>query len=195
MSDYNWHEEHDNEDALIDFLFEEHDEIDTDFETMMHAVDDKIEEYNGLVSRPAAVHLIAREEFGIDLTSVMESDGHEPMHVDVAAMVKCDIGEKGYGINKVGGVYKVRRVKTIDHGSDWVRADLVIYDDSDGNIELTLWDEMARKCEQIDANDELQIEGGYVKKDDYGRGLNVSKKGRVVYPDGTEETGPDYESS
>lgn len=194
MSDYNWRHDHDNEEALIEFLLEEHD-IDEDFEAVMHAVDQKVDEYEGLVSRPAAVHLIAREEFGIELVDAMREDGHEPEHIDVADMLTCEIGEDGYGINKIDGVYKVRRVKTIDKRDDWTRADVVIYDDSDGNIELTLWDEMAEACEQLEANDEIQIEGGYVEKSDYGLSLNVSKKGRVVYPDGTEETGPDYESS
>lgn len=187
-------------DELVD-KFIDHDDVDVEKGDVDELVDAKIDEYEGLVSPPAAVFLAARE-FGHDLNDLF-GDDFNPTHYDVERMLNAELrtDDDGneWGPNGISGTYKIRRcsVDVNNGGGSWSkRADLVVFDET-GEIEMTLWDDMADAVERLESGDEVQIDQGYVKGSDYSdtasRGLNIGKKGCLTLPDDTKVTGPEYE--
>lgn len=120
-------------------------------------IEEKMEEFSGLVSEEGAVHLIAKEH-GVDIGE--KNDQELKVENIVPEMRKVDV--KGRIVN-VSDVNEFER----DEGEDGKVQNVVLGDDT-GTIRLTLWDEQTEIGEKVSDGDAIKIESAYTVEDNRG---------------------------
>lgn len=114
-------------------------------------VEEKMEEFDGLVGKQSASVLVGRDH-GLDLSKQYRRQRDFGLDVQnlVAGMHSVDIQVKIRG---------VKQVKEFDSGRV---KNLVVGDDS-GNTQVAFWDERVSDAEGLDVGDVIFIQGGYTK--------------------------------
>ncbi len=143
-------------------------------------VEEKMEEFEGLVSEEGAVHLVAKEH-GVDLSESSAAD----LKIEniVPEMRKVII--KG----KVLNVSQLNTFERDDDEEDGKVQNLVLGDDT-GTIRVTLWDEQTEIAQNVDEGDVIEMSGCYTVEDDQGRAelrLGDSAQVKMVDEDEKEE--------
>lgn len=137
-----------------DWLEELEDRVDASREEIMEKVREKMEEYDGLVGERAAVILVGRESYDIDLPNAMSETEIPSLRVEnvVCGMKSVDIEAK---------VLEVTEVNEFDSGK--VR-NIIVYDDTD-RTQVPLWNKYTKEGDRLEEGDIVRIEGGYTKDD------------------------------
>ncbi len=133
------------------------DESDLDNEDIKEKVEEKMEEFEGLVSEEGAVHLVAKEH-GIDLSE--ERSKELEIKNIVPEMRKVQIAGKILDISDKNTFQR-------DDGEGQVQ-NLVLGDNS-GSIRVTLWDEQTEIAESVEEGDVIEISGAYSVEDNRGK--------------------------
>jgi replication factor A1 len=132
-------------------------EADISEEEVKEEIEEKMEEFSGMVSEEGAIHLVAKEN-GIDVSEADNSD------------LKIE--------NIVPDMRKVKvkaRVTTVldpntferDDGDEGKVQNMVLADDT-GTIRLTLWDEQTQIAEKVGEGDAIKLGGAYTVEDNQG---------------------------
>ncbi|MDY6778613.1 MAG: DUF2240 family protein [Candidatus Nanohaloarchaea archaeon] len=120
-------------------------------------VEEKADEFSGLVSEEGAAHLVAREH-GLNLASETEKD------LKVESVVP--------GMNRVNlkaQVVNITEPNTFERDDgDQGKVQNLILGDETGTVRMSLWDEQTEVAEKIDEGDNIQISNGYTKEDNRG---------------------------
>ncbi len=173
---------------LFDKLVEE---SERDEDTLREEVEDKMEEFSGLVSEEGAIHLVAKEE-GIELAETSQED----IKVDnvVPEMRNLDIKARVVNISDKNTFER-------DDGEDGEVQNLVLGDDT-GTIRVTLWDDQTKIAEQVDEGDAIEIEGAYTVEDNrenaeirLGDNSKVTMAEEDEVPEVSSQGGGEYEKA
>jgi replication factor A1 len=125
-------------------------------EELEEDVEEKLEEFEGLVSEEGAVHLVAKEH-GVDLS---ESDAADLKIENVVPEMR-KVMIKG----KVLRVSDMNTFSRDDEEEDGKVQNMVLGDDT-GTIRVTLWDEQTEIAENVDEGDVIEMSGCYTVEDD-----------------------------
>lgn len=153
-------------------------------EDVKEEVEDKMDEFEGLVSEEGAVHLVAKE-YGVEVQGAAEND----LKIDniVPEMRKVNIKARVLNISDLN------TFERDDEEEDGRVQNLLLADDT-GTIRATLWDEQTEIAEKIDEEDPIEIAGAYTVEDDQGRAeIRLGDSSKVKMAD--EEDVPEVESS
>ena len=165
---------------LIDKIVEE---TDLDEDEVKENIDEKMEEFEGLVSEEGAIHLVAKEA-GVQL----EKAGDQALKVEnvVPDMRK---------VNMKARVVNISDVNTFERDDDEEEGkvqNLVLGDDT-GTIRLTLWDEQTQIADKVDEGDAIGVGGAYTVEDNQGNAeLRLGDEAQVKMVDDDEV--PEVES-
>lgn len=172
---------------LIDKIVEE---TDLDEEEVKENIDEKMEEFEGLVSEEGAIHLVAKEA-GVQL----EKAGDQALKVEnvVPDMRK---------VNMKARVVNISDVNTFERDDDEEEGkvqNMVLGDDT-GTIRLTLWDEQTQIADKVDEGDAIGVGGAYTVEDNQGNAeLRLGDEAQVKMVDDDEvpevESGGDGDTS
>lgn len=143
-------------------------------------VDEKMDEFEGLVSEEGAVHLVAKE-YGVEVQGAAEND----LKIDnvVPEMRKVNIKARVLSISDLN------TFERDDEEEDGRVQNLLLGDDT-GTIRVTLWDEQTEIADQIEEGDPIEIAGAYTVEDDQGRAeirLGDSSKVKMADEDDVPE--------
>lgn len=140
-------------------------------EEVMKRIEQKEEEYSGLISKEGAAHIVAKEE-GIDL---VEGKGGA-----------LDIGNIVSGMNSVTVTGKIQQIfdtREFETENGKGKVANVILADETGSVRLSLWnEEVERLIEEgkIEEGQVIEIENGYVKEDNRGNPeLRLGRSGKI----------------
>ncbi len=140
---------------IIDRITEETDLEEDDIE---EKIEDKMEEFSGLVSEEGAAHLVAKEH-GVHIS---ESEG-EDLKIDniVPDMRK---------VNFTAKVVRISDLNTFERDDDEEdgRVQNMVLGDETGTIRMTLWDDQTQISEKIAEGEGINISGAYTIEDDDG---------------------------
>ncbi len=154
-----------------------------DEEELEDSVEEKMEEFSGLVSEEGALHLVAKEE-GVDVAD--SSDQQLEIKNIVPGMRKVNIKARVTGILDPNTFER-------DDGEEG-KVQNVILGDNTGTIRLTLWDEQTEIAEKVDEDDAIAISGAYTVEDNRGNAeLRLGDSSQVKMAD--EDEVPEVESS
>lgn len=117
-------------------------------------VNDKVEEFSGMVSEEGALHLVAKEH-GVELAEAEKND----LKVE-------NIVPEMRKVNLKARVTNILDPNTFtrDDGEEG-RVQNVILADETGTIRLTLWDEQTQIAEKVDVGDAIEVAGAYTVED------------------------------
>lgn len=153
-------------------------------------IENKEEEYSGLISKEGAAHIVAKES-GVELLK----QGEKSLDIDniVSGMNNVNI------TGKIVRIFEPREFET-DDGKGKV-ANIILADET-GRIRTSLWNEQVEKLieeDRIEEGQTIEIQKGYVKKDNrdnlelrLGRSGQIKKSGEeidVEVSSGGEERG------
>lgn len=126
-------------------------------EDIKEKIDEKMEEFEGLVSEEGAAHLVAKEH-GINIAETKNQD----LKIDniVPEMRKVSIKARVVNITEANTFER-------DDGDEGKVQNMVLGDDT-GTIRLTLWDEQTEIAEKVSKEDTIQISGAYTVEDQNG---------------------------
>ncbi len=162
----------DENEELLNSLVEQ---LDMDADEAEDEVQDRVEEFEGMVSEEGAIHLVAKQH-GIQL---QESGGQELKAENVVPeMRQADL--KGRVVS-VGDVTEFDR----DDGESGKVVNLTLGDET-GTVRMSLWDEQVEMAEKIDEGDTIEIAGAYTVEDNQGNAelrLGDDAKVRMVDED------------
>lgn len=130
-----------------------------DKDELEEKVEEKLEEFEGLVSEEGAVHLVAKEH-GVDLS---ESDAADLKIENVVPEMRKVVIK--------GKVLRVSDMNTFSRDGDEEDGkvqNLVLGDDT-GTIRVTLWDEQTEIAQNVDEGDVIEMSGCYTVEDDRGK--------------------------
>lgn len=156
------------------------DESELSKDEIKEEVEDKMDEFEGLVSEEGAVHLVAKE-YGVEIKEI-DDNGLEIDNV-VPEMRKVNIKARVLNISDLN------TFERDDEEEDGRVQNLLLGDDT-GTIRVTLWDEQTEIAEQIEENDPIEIRGAYTVEDDQGRAeirLGDSSKVKMADEDDVPE--------
>ncbi len=136
---------------IIEKLVEE---ADLEKEDIEEKIDEKMEEFSGLVSEEGAAHLVAKEH-GVDIAEASKQE----LKVEnvVPEMRKVSIKARVVNITEPNTFER-------DDGDDGKVQNVVLGDDT-GTIRLTLWDEQTEIAEKVEEGDAIHITGAYTVED------------------------------
>lgn len=121
-------------------------------------VEEKMDEFEGLVSEEGAVHLVAKEH-GVQIAE--QGDGELKIENIVPEMRKVHIKAR------VVDISDVNTFERDDDEEDGKVQNLVLGDET-GTIRVTLWDDQTEIAEKIDEDDVIEISGAYSVEDNQG---------------------------
>ncbi|PSH00433.1 MAG: hypothetical protein BRC30_03545 [Nanohaloarchaea archaeon SW_7_46_7] len=121
-------------------------------------IEEKMEEFEGLVSEEGAVHLVAKEH-GVQIAE--QGDGELKIENVVPEMRKVHIKAR------VVDISDVNTFERDDDEEDGKVQNLVLGDET-GTIRVTLWDEQTEIAEKIEEDDVIEISGAYSVEDNQG---------------------------
>ncbi len=121
-------------------------------------VEDKMDEFEGLVSEEGAVHLVAKE-YGVQVENPENSD----LSIEnvVPEMRKLDLKAR---VLNVSDVTEFERDGEDEDG----KVQNIILGDDTGTVSLSLWDEQTEIAQKIEQGDPIKISGAYTIEDDQG---------------------------
>ncbi|MFB6217335.1 MAG: DUF2240 family protein [Candidatus Aenigmatarchaeota archaeon] len=139
-------------------------------------IEDKEEEFSGLISEEGAAHIVAKEQ-GIRLNKGKEEES-------------LDIGNIVTGMNNVTVTGKIQRIfDTREFESDGEKgkvANLILADET-GDVRVSLWNEEVDELIEegkIEEGDVIKIQNGYVKEDNRENAeLRLGRSGQVLESD------------
>lgn len=159
------------------------DETELSEDDVKDEVDDKMDEFEGLVSEEGAVHLVAKEH-GVDIKEV--ADGGLDIENVVPEMRKVNIKARVLNISDLN------TFERDDEEEDGKVQNLVLGDDT-GTLRVTLWDDQTEIAEKISENDPIEINGAYTVEDDQGNAeIRLGDSSKVAMAD--EEDVPEVDA-
>ncbi|MFB6292247.1 MAG: OB-fold nucleic acid binding domain-containing protein [Candidatus Nanohaloarchaea archaeon] len=159
------------------------DETDLDEDDVEELIEEKMEEFSGLVSEEGALHLVAKEA-GINVAE--DSDQQLEIKNIVPGMRK---------VNLKARVTNILDPNTFerDDGEEG-KVQNVVLGDNTGTIRLTLWDEQTEIAEKVEEDDAIHVAGAYTVEDNRGNAeLRLGDEAQVKMAD--EDEVPEVESS
>jgi Single-stranded DNA-binding replication protein A (RPA), large (70 kD) subunit and related ssDNA-binding proteins len=147
-------------------------------------VEDKMDEFEGLVSEEGAVHLVAKE-YGVQVENPEDSD----LSIEnvVPEMRKLDLKAR---VLNVSDVTEFERDGENEDG----KVQNIILGDDTGTVDLSLWDEQTEIAEKIEQGDPIRISGAYTIEDDQGDPeIRLGDSAQVAMAD--EDEVPEVESN
>lgn len=158
------------------------DETELDEDELREEVEEKMEEFSGLVSEEGAFHLVAKE-YGVELSEASDQE----LKID-------NIVPEMRSVNLKARVTNILDPNTFerDDGDEGKVQNIVLGDDT-GTIRLTLWDDQTEIAEQVDEGDAVAIGGAYTVEDDRGNAeLRLGDEAQVKMAD--EDEVPEVET-
>ena len=150
-------------------------------EDLLKKVEEKLEEFGGLVSRAGAI-IIVGKELGVDLVE------RKPKILKVKNLIP--------GLNQVNLKVKVIRIYSShefsrkDGGAGKV-VNLLVGDDT-GVVRVSVWNEKVKLLQNIKEGDVIEILNGYTREDDFdGVEVRVGKQGSIRKVEGIEISVPE----
>lgn len=121
-------------------------------------LEEKMEEFEGLVSEEGAVHLVAKEH-GIEIAEKASED--LKINNIVPDMRK---------VMAKGRVLNISDLNTFERDDDEEdgRVQNILLGDDTGTIRITLWDDQTEIAENVDEGDVIEMSGCYTVEDDRG---------------------------
>lgn len=118
-------------------------------------IEEKMSEFEGLVSEEGAAHLVAKEH-GVNIAEA----GEQELKIKniVPEMRKVNVKARVVNITDANTF-------TRDDGDEGKVQNLVLGDDT-GTIRLTLWDEQTQIAEKVEEGDAIEVAGAYTVEDD-----------------------------
>lgn len=141
-------------------------------------IDEKMEEFEGLVSEEGAVHLVAKEH-GIELAE----EASEDLKIENIVPDMRKVVAKGRVLN----ISDMNTFERDDEEEDGKVQNLLLGDDT-GTIRVTLWDEQTEIAENVDEGDVIEMAGSYTVEDDRGNAeLRLGDSATVKMADDQEQ--------
>ena len=166
---------------ILEKIVEETDATEEDIE---EEVDDKMEEFEGLVSEEGAIHLVAKE-YGVQV----EGEGSKELKIKNVVPDMRKVNLKARVLN----VLDMNTFEREDEDEDGKVQNIVLGDDT-GTLRVTLWDEQTQIAEKIEEGDPIQISGAYTVEDDQGNAeIRLGDESQVAMAD--EDEVPEVDSS
>ncbi|MFB6190862.1 MAG: OB-fold nucleic acid binding domain-containing protein [Candidatus Nanohaloarchaea archaeon] len=159
------------------------DETDLDEDELEEKVEEKMDEFSGLVSEEGALHLVAKEE-GVELAEAGDND----LEID-------NIVPEMRNVNLKARITNILDANTFDRddGSEGKVQNIVLADGS-GSIRVTLWDEQTQIAEKVEEGDAIEVQNAYTVEDDRGNAeLRLGDESQVKMADDDEV--PEIDSS
>ncbi len=144
--------------TMIDRLVEKiGEETELEEDDIRAKIEEKEEEFSGLVSEEGAAHLVAKEH-GVNLAKDVDKE----LKIDsvVPGMSNVNIKSKVVDITPINTF-------TRDDGDDGKVRNIVLGDET-GTLRMSLWDEQTDVAEKIDVGDNVQIANAYSREDNQG---------------------------
>ncbi len=148
----------------------------TDVDEVIEKIEDKEEEYSGLISKEGAAHIVAKEE-GLELME--EEEGSELKIENIVS-----------GMNSATVTGKVERIfgpRTFETDDGEGKVANLILRDKTGTVRFSLWNEEAEELieeEKIEVGDTIKIQNGYVTEDNRDEPeLRLGRSGQVKEAD------------
>ena len=134
------------------------DETEMDEDEVMEKLEDKMEEFSGLVSEEGASHLVAKEH-GVNIAE----EQNEDLKIDniVPDMRKVHVGAKVLNISDVNTFER-------DEDEEDGKVQNLVLGDETGTIRVTLWDEQTEIADKIEEGDGIEIADAYTVEDNQG---------------------------
>lgn len=161
-------------------------ETELDEDEIKEKIDDKMDEFEGLVSEEGAIHLVAKEA-GVQLAE----SGDQALKVEniVPDMRKVNLKAR------VTNISDINTFERDDDEDDGKVRNMGLGDDT-GTIRLTLWDEQTEIADKVDEGDAIGLSGAYTVEDNQGNAeLRLGDSAQVKMVDDDEvpevETGGD----
>jgi replication factor A1 len=129
-------------------------EADISEEEVNEEIEEKMEEFSGMVSEEGAIHLVAKEH-GIDVSDSRNSDLKIENIVPDMRKVKIKA--------RVTNVLEPNTFER-DDGDEGKVQNLILADET-GTIRLTLWDEQTQIAEKVGEGDAIKLGGAYTVED------------------------------
>ena len=141
-------------------------------------IDEKMEEFEGLVSEEGAVHLVAKEH-GIELAE----EASEDLKIENIVPDMRKVVAKGRVLN----ISDMNTFERDDDEEDGKVQNLLLGDDT-GTIRVTLWDEQTEIAENVSEGDVIEMAGCYTVEDDRGNAeLRLGDSATVKMADDQEQ--------
>lgn len=141
-------------------------------------IDEKMEEFEGLVSEEGAVHLVAKEH-GIELAE----EASEDLKIENIVPDMRKVVAKGRVLN----ISDMNTFERDDEEEDGKVQNLLLGDDT-GTIRVTLWDEQTEIAENVSKGDVIEMAGCYTVEDDRGNAeLRLGDSATVKMADDQEQ--------
>ncbi len=165
-----------NESEWIDRIVEESGKTKEEIEKL---IDEKLEEFGGMVSREGAI-IIVGKELGVDLVK------SKPKRLKIKNIIP--------GLNRVNFVGKVLRIFPVrefiygdgDTKKSGAVVNLLVGDET-GAIRVSLWNEKTKMVNDIEEGDVIEIVNGYAREDEFvGVEVRVGQLGTVRRVDNVE---------
>ena len=170
-------------DQIIEKIVEE---TELDEDEIKEKIDDKMDEFEGLVSEEGAIHLVAKEA-GVQLAE----SGDQALKVEniVPDMRKVNLRAR------VTNISDINTFERDDDEEDGKVRNMSLGDDT-GTIRLTLWDDQTEIADKVDEGDAIGLSGAYTVEDNQGNAeLRLGDSAQVKMVDDDEvpevETGGD----
>ncbi len=153
-----------------------------DKEEIEEEVEDKMEEFSGMVSEEGAIHLVAKEH---DVKITGAKDKELKVENIVPGMRKVNIKARVTNILDPNTFER-------DSGEEGQVQNVILADDT-GSIRLTLWDEQTEIAEKVGEGDTIEIVGAYSVEDNRGNAeLRLGDESQVKMAD--EDDVPEVET-
>jgi replication factor A1 len=133
-------------------------ETSLDEDEVKEEIEDKMEEFSGLVSEEGAAHLVAKDQ---DVEIAEETD--EDLKIDniVPEMRKVHLKAKVLNISDINTFER-------DDEEEDGKVQNIVLGDETGTIRVTLWDEQTQIAEKISEGEGIEINGAYTVEDNQG---------------------------
>lgn len=169
-------------DKIIDLIVEES-ELEED--GVREKVDEKMEEFSGLVSEEGAAHLVAKEH-GVQISETANED----LKIDNIVPDMRKVNFKARVVN----ISSLNTFERDDDEEDGRVQNLLLGDDT-GTIQMTLWDEQTEIADKISEGDAIEISGAYTIEDDDGNAeIRLGDNAQVAMADEDEVPEVDEET-
>jgi replication factor A1 len=158
-------------------------ETELDEDEIKEEVEEKMDEFEGLVSEEGAIHLVAKDA-GVQIAEA----GDQDLKVENVVPDMRKVTVKARVVN----ISDVNTFERDDDEEDGRVQNMVLGDDT-GTIRLTLWDEQTEIADKVSEGDAIQIGGAYTVEDDRGNAeLRLGDEAQVKMAD--EDEVPEVET-
>lgn len=158
-------------DDIIEKIVEE---SELEEEDVRDKVEEKMDEFEGLVSEEGAVHLVAKEH-GVQIS---ESEAEDLQIENIVPDMR-----KVHLKARVVNIMDANTFERDDEDEEGKVQNIVLGDES-GTIRVTLWDEQTEIAEKIDEGDAIEIAGAYSIEDNQGNAeLRLGDEAQVKMAD------------